>query len=60
MGAFFCILFCGMTKEDGGVWDRDPATLYLSVLDVDIKQSGEAYVALAENLKIRRPVNHQL
>lgn len=49
-----------MTKEDGGVWDRDPATLYLSVLDVDIKQSGEAYVALAENLKIRRPVNHQL
>ena len=24
-GAFFCILFCGMTKEDGGVRGRNPA-----------------------------------
>jgi hypothetical protein len=29
MGAFFCILFCGMTKEYGGVRGHDPATLVL-------------------------------
>ena len=32
MGAFFCILFCGMTKEYGGVRGRDPATLVLMLM----------------------------
>ncbi|MFO7813438.1 MAG: hypothetical protein R6V21_10760 [Pelovirga sp.] len=32
MGAFFCILFCGTTKEYGGGRGRDPATLSLVLI----------------------------
>jgi len=30
LGAFFCLLFCGMTKEYGAVRGRHPATLVVS------------------------------